>query len=85
MARSIYSQNTSLTNSLIPFVYQATFLHLSVVISDIMDKKLQPLKEDMEQLRLQNENIIIPRLENIENTRIMFTHKKSRLQDEARR
>lgn len=58
---------------------------LLLAISDIMDKKLQPLKEDMEQLRLQNENIIIPRLENIENTRIMFTHKKSRLQDEAGR
>lgn len=42
---------------------------LLLAISDIMDKKLQPLKEDMKQLRLQNENIIILTLENIENTR----------------
>lgn len=42
---------------------------LLLAISDIIDKKLQPLKEDMKQLRLQNENIIIPTLENIENPR----------------
>lgn len=40
---------------------------LLLAISDIMDKKLQPLKEDIKQLKLQNENIIIPRLQNIEN------------------
>lgn len=40
---------------------------LLLAISDIMDKKLQPLKEEIKQLKLQNENIIIPRLQNIEN------------------
>ena len=39
---------------------------LLLAISEMMDKKLQPLKEDIQFLRLQNENDILPRLQNIE-------------------
>ncbi len=39
---------------------------LLLAISDLMDKKLQPLKEDIQFLKLQNENDILPRLQNIE-------------------
>lgn len=39
---------------------------LLLAISDMMDKKLQPLKEDIQFLKLQNENDILPRLQNIE-------------------
>lgn len=39
---------------------------LLLAISDLMDKKLQPLKEDIQSLKLQNENDILPRLQNIE-------------------
>ncbi len=39
---------------------------LLLAISDMMDKKLQPLKDDIQFLKLQNENDILPRLQNIE-------------------
>lgn len=37
-----------------------------LAISQLLDSKLQPLKEDIHFLRLQNENEILPRLQNIE-------------------
>ena len=37
-----------------------------LAISQLLDAKLQPLKEDIHFLRLQNENEILPRLQNIE-------------------
>lgn len=40
---------------------------LLLAISDMMDKKLQPLKEDIKFLKLQNENEILPRLQTIES------------------
>lgn len=40
---------------------------LLLAISNMMDKKLQPLKEDIAFLKLQNENEILPRLQNIES------------------
>lgn len=40
---------------------------LLLAISDIFDKKLQPLKDDIQTLKLQNENDILPRLQNIES------------------
>lgn len=40
---------------------------LLLAISDIMDKKIRPLQEEIQMLKLQNENIIIPRLQNIES------------------
>lgn len=40
---------------------------LLLAISDMMDKKLQPIKEDIKSLKMQNENDILPRLQNIES------------------
>lgn len=40
---------------------------LLLAISDMMDKKLQPIKEDIKSLKIQNENDILPRLQNIES------------------
>ena len=40
---------------------------LLLAISEMMDKKLQPLKKDIQFLKLQNENEILPRLQNIES------------------
>ena len=40
---------------------------LLLAISDMMDKKLNPIKEDIEFLKMQNENKILPRLQNIES------------------
>lgn len=40
---------------------------LLLAISDIMDKKIKPLQDDIQMLKLQNENIIIPRLQHIES------------------
>lgn len=39
---------------------------LLLAMSNLLDKKLQPLKEDIQLLKLQNENEILPRLQNIE-------------------
>lgn len=39
---------------------------LLLALSDMLDKKLQPIKEDIQFLKLQNENDILPRLQNIE-------------------
>ena len=39
---------------------------LLLAISDMMDKKLKPIKDDIHMLKLQNENDILPRLQNIE-------------------
>lgn len=39
---------------------------LLLALSDMMDKKLQPLKDNIQFLKLQNENDILPRLQNIE-------------------
>ena len=40
---------------------------LLLAISDLLDKKLQPIKDDIQLLKLQNENEILPRLQNIES------------------
>ncbi len=40
---------------------------LLLAISDMMDKKLKPIKDDIHMLKLQNENDILPRLQNIES------------------
>lgn len=40
---------------------------LLLAISNMMDKKLQPIKEDIQFLKLQNENEIVPRLQEIES------------------
>ncbi|MCI9097021.1 MAG: hypothetical protein HFI95_12685 [Lachnospiraceae bacterium] len=37
-----------------------------LAMSDLLDKKLQPIKDDIQFLKLQNENDILPRLQNIE-------------------
>lgn len=39
---------------------------LLLAMSDLLDKKLQPIKDDIQFLKLQNENNILPRLQNIE-------------------
>lgn len=39
---------------------------LLLALSDLLDKKLQPIKDDVLLLKLQNENDILPRLQNIE-------------------
>lgn len=39
---------------------------LLLAMSDMMDKKLQPLRENIQFLKLQNENDILPRLQSIE-------------------
>lgn len=38
-----------------------------LAMSDLLDKKLQPLKGDIQFLRRQNENDVLPRLQNIES------------------
>lgn len=40
---------------------------LLLAISGLLDKKLQPIKDDIRFLKLQNENDILPRLQNIES------------------
>ena len=40
---------------------------LLLAMSDLLDKKLQPIKDDIQSLKLQNENDILPRLQNIES------------------
>lgn len=40
---------------------------LLLAISDMLDKKLKPIKDDIKSLKLQNENDILPRLQNIES------------------
>lgn len=40
---------------------------LLLAMSDLLDKKLQPIKDDIQLLKLQNENEILPRLQNIES------------------
>ena len=37
-----------------------------LALSDMMDKKLKPLKDDIRFLKLLNENDILPRLQNVE-------------------
>ena len=39
---------------------------LLLAISNLLDKKLQPIKDDIHLLKLQHENDILPRLQNIE-------------------
>ena len=39
---------------------------LLFAMSDMLDKKLKPIKDDIQLLKLQNENEILPRLQNIE-------------------
>lgn len=39
---------------------------LLLAISALLDKKLQPVRADIQLLKLQNENDILPRLQNIE-------------------
>lgn len=43
-----------------------TDYELLLAMSDLLDKKLQPIKDDIQFLKLQNENDILPRLQNIE-------------------
>lgn len=43
-----------------------TDYELLLAMSDLLDKKLQPIKDDIQFLKLQNENNILPRLQNIE-------------------
>ena len=43
-----------------------TDYELLLAMSDLLDKKLQPIKDDFQFLKLQNENDILPRLQNIE-------------------
>lgn len=40
---------------------------LLLSISDLLDNKLRPIKDDIKTLKLQNENDILPRLQNIES------------------
>lgn len=40
---------------------------LLLTISDMLDKKLEPIKNNIHFLKLQNENYILPRLQNIES------------------
>lgn len=40
---------------------------LPLTISDMLDKKLEPIKSDIHFLKLQNENNVLPRLQNIES------------------
>lgn len=40
---------------------------LLLTISDMLDKKLEPIKSDIHFLKLQNENDVLPRLQNIES------------------
>ncbi|MCH5248502.1 MAG: hypothetical protein J1E98_01150 [Lachnospiraceae bacterium] len=40
---------------------------LLLSISDLLDNKLRPVKDDIKTLKLQNENDILPRLQNIES------------------
>lgn len=40
---------------------------LLLAMSELLDKKLQPIKDDIQLLKLQNENEILPRLQNIES------------------
>ena len=40
---------------------------LLLSISDMLDKKLNPIKDDIKLLKLQNENDILPRLREIES------------------
>lgn len=40
---------------------------LLLAISTMMDKKLQPIKDDIQFLKLQNETEILPRLQEIES------------------
>lgn len=39
---------------------------LLLAMSELLDKKLQPIKDDIQFLKLQNENEVLPRLQNIE-------------------
>lgn len=39
---------------------------LLLAMSDMLDKKLKPIKDDIQLLKLQNETEILPRLQNIE-------------------
>lgn len=39
---------------------------LLLAMSELLDKKLKPIKDDIKLLKLQNENDILPRLQNIE-------------------
>ncbi len=43
-----------------------TDYELLLAMSDLLDKKLQPIKDDIQFLKLQNKNDILPRLQNIE-------------------
>ncbi len=43
-----------------------TDYELLLAMSDLLDKKLQPIKDDIQFFKLQNENDILPRLQNIE-------------------
>ena len=43
-----------------------TDYEILLAMSDLLDKKLQPIKDDIQFLKLQNENDILPRLQNIE-------------------
>ena len=43
-----------------------TDYELLLAMSYLLDKKLQPIKDDIQFLKLQNENDILPRLQNIE-------------------
>ncbi len=40
---------------------------LLLAISDMMDKKLDPIKNDVRDIRTSMENDVLPRLQNIEN------------------
>lgn len=40
---------------------------LLLALSDMLDKKLQPLNDRLEKIELTQENIILPRLQNIES------------------
>lgn len=44
----------------------STDYELLLAMSDLLDKKLQSIKDDIQFLKLQNENDILPRLQNIE-------------------
>lgn len=47
-------------------VIHMTDNELLLAISALLDKKLQPVRADIQLLKLQNENDILPRLQNIE-------------------
>lgn len=40
---------------------------LLLALSDMLDKKLQPLNDRLKKIELTQENIILPRLQNIES------------------